>query len=116
MIQQQHLTAYPTAEKGSGKVLTIPGQTVDLVKALQSYTRNSLEEKVKGYYEKEGMPIPDFHHMDKIQRLQALSDYRTLVDSKVKEVKDISGKVFKAREEEKEKLVKEQKTASDAKQ
>lgn len=76
MIQQQHLTEFPKQELSEGKKVTIPGLGVDIKKAMEQYLRGSLVERAKGFYESKGMIIPDFHKMDKIEKLLALNEFR----------------------------------------
>lgn len=112
MIQQQHLEPYPTPEKGSGKSLTIPGQSVDVKAALLQYQRGSLENKAIGYYEAKGMNAPDFSRMDKIEKLIALGEYRDMVkESKTK----LDGFAAAAQKRNEEKL-KQQKIDEQTKQ
>lgn len=56
--------------------LTIPGQGINLQYAMQQYRRGSLIERAIAFYEDEKMPMPNFHDMDKIERLGALAQYR----------------------------------------
>lgn len=78
MIQQQHITPNPTQEVAGTKKITMPGLSVDVKLALQQYARGSMEERAKGYYESQGMIIPDFNKMSHIERLEALNEYREI--------------------------------------
>lgn len=78
--QQNRPYQLPTA--GSTKVtqsLTIPGQAFNLAYAMEQYKRGNLVERALGYYEKQGMEIPDVRMMDKIERMELLAHYRQLV-------------------------------------
>lgn len=62
-----------------GKKITMPGMSVNIGEAMRKYVAGTLEEQGKAYYEKEGMPIPDFHKMNKIQKLETLNEYRDVL-------------------------------------
>lgn len=76
MIQQQHIEPYPSPEVSTGKKITMPGLGVDIRQVMQMYSRGSMEERAKGYYEQEGMEVPDFARMSHIEKLEALGEYR----------------------------------------
>jgi len=63
-------------EKLGGKKLTLPGLYVKPYEALLQYSDKSAEQKAADYYRDEKMEIPDFEKMDKIERLEVLSEYR----------------------------------------
>lgn len=75
MIQQIHIAPYPTPEVPTGKKITMPGQAVDIKQVIEMYSRGTMEERARGFYEQEGMPIPDFERMSKIERLEKLAEY-----------------------------------------
>lgn len=76
MIQQIHLEPHPKPEVPGQDKITMPGLSIDVKKALQQYAMGTMEERAKGYYEDKGMPIPDFDHMSRIERLVQLGIYR----------------------------------------
>jgi len=63
-------------EKLGGKKLTLPGLYVKPYESLLQYSDKSAEQKAADYYRDEDMEIPDFEKMDKIERLEVLSEYR----------------------------------------
>lgn len=83
MILQERISSVPAirSQKPRGKVtesLTLPDQGINIKYAMEQYKRGQLVEKVKGYYEKEGMVSPDFSMMTRLQKLQALADFRKM--------------------------------------
>lgn len=99
MIQQQHLTPYPTKEVGGGKRLSQPGLGVNIKLALQQYSRGTLENKAAGYYEKAGLPIPEFDRMNLIEKYEALAEWRQKVKDGVTQLEGFR-MAAAAREEE----------------
>lgn len=69
-------------EKLGGKKITLPGLYVKPLEALRQYSDMSQEQKMAEAYKDEGMPIPNFEMMDKIERLEALSEYRAIAIEK----------------------------------
>lgn len=63
-------------EKGGGPLLYQPGYSVTPQEALQQYSDKDLLSKAAHYYEEQGVPIPEFEKMDKIQKLEMLNVYR----------------------------------------
>lgn len=63
-------------EKWSGPKLYQPGYSVTPQEALQQYSDKDLLNKAAHYYEEQGVPIPEFEKMDKIQKLEMLNVYR----------------------------------------
>lgn len=57
-----------------GRSLTIPNQSVNISDAITRYSAPTIAEKLKGYYEDEGMELPNFDRLDKVERLQLLAD------------------------------------------
>lgn len=77
MIIQQTKRRVPSKpEFNGGKRITLPGLYVKPYESIQQYSDKSAEEKAAGYFADEGMPIPDFEKMDKIERLEALSQWK----------------------------------------
>lgn len=64
-----------------GRSLTIPNQAVDIKIAITRFSAPSIEERLKGYYEEEGLELPNFDRMDKIERLQLLADTKADMDN-----------------------------------
>lgn len=90
MIQQQHIVnPHAKPEVGSGKKITLPGYGVNIKEAIEQYSRGSMENKAKGFYENEGEPVPDFAKMSKIERLEALGEYIKEVENKRAEIANI---------------------------
>lgn len=103
MIQQQHLTPFPTPERGNKtKKLTMPDMVINLKRSMLQISKGTLEDRALGYYEKSGMSLPDFHHMTTIEKLTLLGDIRKDVREKGLELKKLDDKARK--EEEKIKL------------
>lgn len=73
-------TAPPTKETYNSPSLTIPNLALDIDTALNKFSAQSIEKRLKGYYEQEGMQMPDFDRMDKIQRLTKLAEVRETVN------------------------------------
>lgn len=57
-----------------GRSLTIPNQSINISDAITRYSAPSIAEKLKGYYEEEGLELPNFDRLDKVERLQLLAD------------------------------------------
>lgn len=86
-----------------GRSLTIPGQSVNISDAITRYSAPTILEKVKGYYEEEGMELPNFDRLDKVERLQLLADtkanmFRTKAAAE-NAISDANAKAEKAKEE-----------------
>lgn len=64
-----------------GRSLTIPNQAVDIKIAITRFSAPSIEARLKGYYEEEGLELPNFDRMDKIERLQLLADTKADMDN-----------------------------------
>lgn len=60
--------------RAGGRSLTIPHQAIDIGKSVLRYSAPSIQEKLKGYYEEEGLELPNFDRLDKVERLQMLAD------------------------------------------
>lgn len=73
--------SYKPLEKPT-QSLTIPGAGFNIKLAMEQYKRGTLVERVKGYYEKQDMVVPDFNQMDRIQKLEALAHFRQVVKDK----------------------------------
>lgn len=102
MIQQEHLTVFPKQEIPGQSKVTMPGLSIDVKRALQQYAMGTMEERAKGYYEKLGEEIPDFHKMSKIERLVSLNEIR----KKIKEQQGtINNIVAKAQADKKEAIL-----------
>lgn len=75
----------PTLISAGGRSLTIPNQAVNIADAINRYSAPSILEKLKGYYEEEGLELPNFDRLDKVERLQLLADAKQgLFDAKAK--------------------------------
>lgn len=66
----------PTIMPAGGRSLTIPNQAIDISIALKRFSAPTIEEKLKGYYEEEGMELPNFDRLDRIERLDLLAASR----------------------------------------
>lgn len=91
--------------------LTIPGQGFNLRYAMEQYKRGSLVERAVAFYEKEGMEMPDFQSMTRIEKLSALADYRkevertkTLLNNNEKRKADVLEQQQKAKQQESERV------------
>lgn len=86
MIQQTHLAPWPTFERTGKDQVTQPGMAVSIGEAVANMDLGSPEEQAGAFYEKMGMPIPDFDKMTKTDRMIALNKYR-------KEVSELEGQL-----------------------
>lgn len=89
MIQQTKIEKKPKIQTGNRKnnnSLTIPGLAMNLKFAMEQFKRNTLIEKTKAYYETKGFEMPNFSMMSRIERLQALSDFRHLKQKSFDEI------------------------------
>lgn len=77
---QPRIKTKATSEVFSKPSLTIPNLALDIDEALNKYSSQSIENKLKGYYEQEGMEMPDFDRMDRIERLVKLAEVRAEVE------------------------------------
>lgn len=100
----------------TGLSLTEPNQAISIPNALERYAAPSLEEKLHGYYEQQGLELPNFDRLDKVEQLIAFAEHKekiknlkekvdNMVLKDIKEVEKIKGKI----KEEKAKADKEQK-------
>lgn len=64
----------------SGKPITMPNRSVDIKTAIKNMAFGSIENRAGAFYEEQGIQIPDFRMMDRIQKLQALEQYRADVN------------------------------------
>lgn len=76
MIQQTHLAPWPTYERTGKDQVTQPGMAVSIGEAVKNMDMGTPEEQAGAFYEKMGMPIPDFDRMSKTDRMIALNKYR----------------------------------------
>lgn len=58
--------------------MSVPGAAFNLKLAMEQYKRGTLVERVKGYYEAQGFETPEFDKMTKLERLEALAQYRKI--------------------------------------
>lgn len=86
----------PKREKGNGKVLTVPNLHLDIKQNQFKLSTGQIEDRVKGYYEKHGFEIPDFDRLDKIGKIQALSDMRKKVQLNEEKLKKLNNQAEKA--------------------
>lgn len=94
MILQQRLAplAAINYQKPTGKVtpsLTIPGRAIDMKYAMEQYKRGTLIERTAAIYEKEGMVMPDFAMMTRIERLQKLAEFRAMSATAVEKINNL---------------------------
>lgn len=61
--------------------LTIPNQAIDIGKSLLRYSAPTIQEQLKGYYENEGLELPNFDILSKIERLELLNESRLKLDA-----------------------------------
>lgn len=66
----------PAKIKVTGKLLTMPNRSINIRKAIQNMAFGSMEDRAGAFYEENGLVIPDFRMMDRIEKLHALSEYR----------------------------------------
>lgn len=86
MIQQIHIEAikaYKFPRVGVRQLsLTVPGLAINLEYAMKQYKMGSPIEKMKAIYEEEGMIMPNFNMMTRIEKLQELAKFREMrIDS-----------------------------------
>lgn len=86
----------PKREKGNGKILTVPNLHLDIKQNQFKLSTGQIEDRVKGYYEKQGYEIPDFDRLDKIGKIQALSDMRKKVQINEEKLKKLNNQAEKA--------------------
>lgn len=58
--------------------ITIPNQALDIKYAMKAYKSGTLIEKQQAIYEKEGIEMPNFSMMDRIQKLEEFARIRKL--------------------------------------
>jgi len=63
-------------DPAGGKKITMPGMAINDVEAMKRYVAGTIVEQAKGFYEEKGMEVPDFDRMDRIQKLEALEEFR----------------------------------------
>lgn len=91
MIQGQHVVQnYPTPERNKGKKITMPGLAVSISQGLQRLDKGGIVDQAAAYYEEQGMPIPQFEMMSKIEKLEALNEYRQKVKKADETLKSIA--------------------------
>jgi len=78
-----------TFDRLGGKKITMPNMGIDEAEAIKRYAAGSLVNQAKGYYEKQGMEIPDFDRMDKIEKLEALETFRDMLRESKEKLKQL---------------------------
>lgn len=73
-------------EVPTGKKITMPGLGVDIKQVMLMYARGSEVERAKGYYEQQGMEVPDFDRMSHIEKLEALAELRKSAKQATEEI------------------------------
>ena len=68
----------------TGKAITNPTAYLPVKEAIKRYQGVPLENTASVFYEEQGMPIPDFTMMSKIEKLEALNEFR----EKAKQLQD----------------------------
>lgn len=108
-LQKAYMVQKPTGVPTQG--LTIPGQGFNLKYAMEQYKRGSLVDRAVAFYEKEGLEMPDFRSMSRIEKLEALSHYRKererlgeLLINNEKRKADVLAKQEKAKQQESERV------------
>lgn len=76
--------------------LTIPGKETTLEEAIRKYQVDGMRG-VRAYYEEEGIELPQFEKMDRIEQLMLLRDVREATINKRKEVEENEKKAEKAK-------------------
>lgn len=72
---------FPTIMPAGKRNLTIPNQAIDIGKSLLRYSAPTIQEQLKGYYENEGLELPNFDMLSKIERLELLNESRLKLDA-----------------------------------
>jgi len=84
-------------EYGKEISMTIPGKETTIEEALRRYRSDGMTQ-VKMYYEKEGVELPQFEKMDRIEQLMLLREVRQSVINKEAESKKKYEKAERAKE------------------
>lgn len=101
-IQPRGISYHATLMPCGGRSLTIPGQAIEIGLAVKRFSAPTIQERLKGYYEQEGLELPNFDRLSKIERLDLLAESREkLAISKAKAQESIEAYTkLKAEQEE----------------
>lgn len=75
-------------ELARGKRITNPSAYLSPSNVLQMLNAGSLIENTRAFYEEEGMEVPDFDKLTKIEKMEALAEYRTMLQQKRAEMQE----------------------------
>lgn len=97
-----------TKEKSKLPSITIPGMAIDIETSVRRYTSQSMEDKIATYYEEQGMEMPNWARLDKLERLHLIANTKEKVDQKLKDIDTFAKEQIKAnRKADAEKKAKE---------
>lgn len=75
-VQPRGISYYATLMPAGGRSLSIPNQAIDIAVSVKRFSAPTIQERLKGYYEEQGMELPSFDLLSKIERLDLLAESR----------------------------------------
>lgn len=106
MIQQIHIEtrkAYTLPVVGKEqRSLTVPGLAINLQYAMKQYKMGSPIEKMKAIYEEEGVIMPNFNMMSRIEKLEELAKFRQLKTESISQLNNIRNEAIREESIQKE--------------
>lgn len=87
-VQPRGVSYDATLMPAGGRSLTIPNQAIDIAVSVKRFSAPTIQERLKGYYEEEGMELPNFDLLSKIERLDLLAESRERLSNSKKSAND----------------------------
>lgn len=75
-VQPRGVSYDATLMPAGGRSLSIPNQAIDIAVSVKRFSAPTIQERLKGYYEEEGLELPNFDLLSKIERLDLLAASR----------------------------------------
>lgn len=75
-VQPRGISYDATLMPAGGRSLSIPNQAIDIAVSVKRFSAPTIQERLKGYYEEEGLELPNFDLLSKIERLDLLAASR----------------------------------------
>lgn len=75
-VEPRGISYDATLMPAGGRSLSIPNQAIDIAVSVKRFSAPTIQERLKGYYEEEGLELPNFDRLSRIERLDLLSESR----------------------------------------
>lgn len=77
-LQPRGISYDATLMPCGGRALTIPNQAIDIKTAVTRFSAPTITEQLQGYYESEGLELPNFELLSKLEQLDKLAECREI--------------------------------------